>query len=288
MSTVRLEPVHRSLAGRTWSGVRRDPLLVLAACVCAVMVLVVLVGPLMAPYPPDQTDILAANQGASSAHWLGTDALGRDTTSRLLYGARPSLVAAGLVVVCSTALGTLLAIVAAWYGGWVDRTLMRVSNVLFAIPSILLAMVGVAIVGAGLVAPVIALSIVYSPYIARVGRSVALPERRKPYIEACQLAGFSKTRIWFFHLLPNMRGILVAQSTVALGFALMDLAAISFIGLDPQPPSADWGVMVSEGRSALLNGQPMQALTAGTVIVVCVVAAMVLGERLTARAKGAL
>ena len=288
MSTVRLEPVQRSLAGRTWSGVRRDPLLVLAACVCALMVLVVLVGPLLAPYPPDQTDILAANQGASSAHWLGTDALGRDTTSRLLCGARPSLVAAGLVVVCSTALGTLLAIVAAWYGGWVDRTLMRVSNVLFAIPSILLAMVGVAIVGAGIVAPVIALSIVYSPYIARVGRSVALPERRKPYIEACQLAGFSKTRIWFFHLLPNMRGILVAQSTVALGFALMDLAAISFIGLGVQPPSADWGVMVSEGRSALLNGQPMQALTAGTVIVVCVVAAMVLGERLTARAKGAL
>ena len=83
MSTVRLEPVQRSLAGRTWSGVRRDPLLVLAACVCALMVLVVLVGPLLAPYPPDQTDILAANQGASSAHWLGTDALGRDTTSRL-------------------------------------------------------------------------------------------------------------------------------------------------------------------------------------------------------------
>jgi peptide/nickel transport system permease protein len=287
VSTVGLEATEQSLANRSWSGAKREPLLVVAACVCGLILLVVLIGPLLAPYPPDQTDILAANQGSSAAHWLGTDAIGRDILSRLLYGARPSLIAAGLVVLLSTFLGTLLAIAAAWYGGWIDRTLMRVSNVLFAIPSVLLAMIGVAIVGAGITAPVLALAIVYSPYIARVGRSVALPERHKPYIEACQLAGFSRRRIWFFHLLPNMRGVLVAQATVGLGFALMDLAAISFIGLGVQPPAADWGVMVSEGRSALFNGYPMEALAAGSVIVVCVVATLVLGERLTARAKDA-
>jgi peptide/nickel transport system permease protein len=278
-------PVRQSLLMRVAWGVRRDPLLVLCSCICAVLVFVVLFGPLLAPYPPNQISILAVNQGVSGSHWLGTDDLGRDILSRLLYGARPSLVGAAFVVVFATSFGTFLAIVSVWYGGWVDRGIMRFANVLFAIPSILIAIVGVAILGPGLTAPVLALSVAYSPYFARIGRAAALPEREKPYIEACSLAGLSARRICFFHLLPNIGPIVLAQATINLGFALMDLAAISFIGLGVQLPGADWGVMISEGRSSLLNGHPMEALAAGTVIVVSVVAVMVLGERLAARAK---
>ena len=283
---VAVGPARQSFLMRVAWGVRRDPLLILCSCICIVLVFLVLIGPLLAPYPPNQINILAIDQGVSSSHWLGTDDLGRDILSRLLYGARPSLIGAALVVLFATSLGTFLAIASVWFGGWIDRGIMRFANVLFAIPSILIAIVGVAILGPGLTAPVIALSIAYSPYFARIGRAAALPEREKPYIEACSLAGFSARRISFsFHLLPNIGSIVLAQATINLGFALMDLAAISFIGLGVQLPAPDWGVMVSQGRDSLLNGHPMEAFAAGAAIVVSVVAVMVLGERIAARAK---
>ena len=285
MSDIVVGPQRRSLMGRLGSELRRDPLLAISGFVCVLMILMVLFGPLLAPYSPSQTDILAANQGVSIAHWLGTDELGRDILSRILYGARLSLIAAALVAVFAATFGTSLAIVAAWYGGRVDRTVMRFANVLFAIPSILIAIIGVAIIGPGLVAPVIALSIAYSPYFARIGRSVALPERNKPYVDSCLLVGFSGWRVCLYHLFPNMRPIVLAQVTITFGTAIIDLAAISFIGLGVQPPSADWGLMVSNGRAALLNGYPMQSLSAGVFIVVSVIATMVFGERLAQRAK---
>jgi peptide/nickel transport system permease protein len=280
-----LRQTRLSLGTRMSSALREDPILVVSAGVCAVLVLLVLFGPLLAPYSPSQTGILNTNQGWSTAHWLGTDSLGRDILSRLLYGARPSLIGAALVVVFGASFGTFMAIVSAWYGRWLDATVMRFANILFAVPSILVAIVAVAVFHPGLTAPVIALALAYSPYFARVGRAIALQERNKPYIEASLLAGFSTRRICFFHLLPSLRPILVAQATVAFGFALLDLAAISFIGLGVQPPAAEWGLMVSDGRAALLNGYPQAALSAGAMIVLTVVAFVVLGERLSARTK---
>lgn len=285
MSEVALQPARKPLGARITSELRQDPILVLAGCVFGLVVLVVLVGPLFAPYSPNQINILAANQGLSSSHWLGTDEVGRDILTRLLYGARPSVIGAALVTVFGALLGTFLAIVSVWFGGWLDGVLMRLVNVLFAIPSLLFAIVAVAIFGVGLTAPVIALAIAYSPYFARVGRSVALQERHKAYVDACLLAGFPSWRICLFHLFPNMRAIVLAQVTVNFGFALLDLAALSFIGLGVQPPAADWGLMVSTSRTALLDGHPEVTIFAGAMIVVSVVSSMVFGERLTARAK---
>jgi len=265
--------------------VREDPVLVISGCLCLALAALVFLGPVLAPQDPAQTNILATNQGISSAHWLGTDDLGRDILSRVLWGARASLVGAAVVAVLGALLGTAIAIISAWYGKWVDSTLMHFANILFAVPAVLIAIVAVAAFGAGLLAPVIALSIAYAPYYARVMRAVALQERTKPYIEANLLAGFTTRRIWLYHFLPNMRPILIAQVTVCYGFALLDLAAISFLGFGVQPPTPEWGRMVSEARTALLNGYPQAALAAGAMIVLAVVSFVVFGERLSARAK---
>jgi len=263
-----------------------DVIAVVAAGICAALVVAAIFAPLIAPHQPDAIDAAAINHGPSAGHLLGTDSLGRDVLSRLLYGARLSLLGPALVMLLSTTLGTAVAIAGTWFGGAFDRITARLLDILFAFPSILFAVLAVVAFGTGLIAPVIALSIAYTPYIARVIRSAAIHERQLPYVEACQLLGFSSWRTAVNHLLRNVRLLIVAQATITLGYALLDLAAISFIGLGVQPPTADWGVMVSEGDSALLNGYMSESLAAGAVIVLTVVAFNVLGERLAARSRG--
>lgn len=258
-----------------------DPLLITLLIVCALLALLAIFGPAIAPYPPDQTDILAASQGPSPEHWLGTDALGRDILSRLLVGARLSFAGPLLIVTVSTLAGTALALASAWHGGIIDTALSRSLNVIFAVPGILVAVIAVAIFGAGFWAPVLALAVVYIPYVARIVRSAAVEERRRAYVESLQLAGVSALRINVSHILPNVLPIVLAQATFGFGSALMDFGAISFLGLGVQPPTAEWGLMVAEGRSEMLGGDFWQSLSAGTLIVITVVAFNMLGERLT-------
>ena len=146
---------------------------------------------MIAPYSPDAGNILNANAPASAAHLLGTDAVGRDILSRLIYGARLSLLGPALIIAIATTAGVTLAISAVWIGGWYDLVVGRILDLLFAIPGLLVAIIAVAVLGAGLLAPVLALSLAYTPYIARVLRSVALRERHLAYIESCQLVGYS-------------------------------------------------------------------------------------------------
>jgi peptide/nickel transport system permease protein len=261
-----------------------DPIAVVCLSIICLVVLMALLAPLLSPYDPDAVDILSANQAPSSAHLLGTDSLGRDVWTRLLYGARLSLFGPAVVTIIATLVGTALAVWGAWREGWVDRLLVRVLDVLFAFPALLFGVLAVAVLGQGLLAPVLALSIAYIPYVARVIRSVAVRQRNLPYIEACQLMGYSSWRS-SFHLLKNIRLYVVAQATLTFGYALIDLAAISFIGLGVQPPTAEWGLMVSNGASSVLNGSPWESLSAGVMIIVTVVAFNVLGERIAARAE---
>lgn len=265
------------------SMVRRDLVLTLSGALCGLLILLALLGPLLAPYAPDQTDILAAGQAPSAEHLLGTDALGRDILSRLLAGARLSFAGPAIIVLAASVLGTALAIFSAWHGGWIDRAVARVLNVLFAVPGVLVAVLAAASFGTGFWAPVIALSLVYVPYVARVVRSAAVTERHRPYVEALQLAGMPAWRICTWHVLRNVAPLVVAQATLAFGTALMDFGAISFLGLGVQPPQAEWGVMVNDGRSELLGGAIQQSVCAGLCIVLAVVAFNILGERLSAR-----
>jgi peptide/nickel transport system permease protein len=282
MSTTTLKRVHS-----TPRPFRRplgdDPLFVVLSVVCGILALLAVFGPLLAPYPPAQTDILAAGQGPSGAHLLGTDSLGRDILSRLLAGARLSFAGPGIIVLVSSVLGTAVAVTSAWIGGAFDSAVKRVLNVVFAVPGILVAVLAVALFGRGFTALVIALSLIYTPYVARVVRSVAATERRRPYIEALQLAGLSGWRICTRHILRNVLPIVLAQATIGFGSALMDFGAMSFLGLGVQPPSAEWGLMVSDGRSEILDGALQQSLWAGSMIVVTVVCFNILGARISSK-----
>ncbi|MEU9448893.1 ABC transporter permease [Streptomyces sp. NPDC048277] len=284
MTTLALPAGRAARIGRS---VRRaDPVLLSAAVICSVLVLLALVGPLLAPYPPSEADLLAASQGPGADHLLGTDSLGRDILSRILHGARLSFMGPGLIVVLSLALGTGLGIAAAWRGGLVDSLLSKVFNVVFALPGILVAIVAGAVSGGGFWAPVLALSLVYTPYVARVVRSSAVTERNMAYVEACELAGMSAWRICAHHILRNLLPIVLAQATISFGSALMDFGAASYLGVGIQPPQAEWGLMVSEGQAELLDGAMQQSLSAGLMILISVVAFNTLGERLGSRAGG--
>ncbi len=260
-----------------------DPVILAAGAFIGVLVLVAILAPWIAPYNPNAATILAANQGVSAAHWLGTDPTGRDLLSRLIWGARLSLLGPALIVLIATALGTVLAIASAWIGGLFDQLVSRVMDLLFAFPGLVLAMIAVAMFGKGLVAPVVALSIAYTPYITRVLRSAASRERSLPYVAACYVGGVSARSICSRHLLPNVFPLLLTQSTISFGSALVTLAAVSYLGLGIQPPTATWGFMVSTGQSSILAGHPAESLEAGILIVVTVVAFNLLGDRLAGR-----
>ena len=260
-----------------------EPLVYVLSAILGLIVLAALFAPWLAPYPPNQGNILAANLGPSAAHWLGTDQVGRDILSRLLYGARLSLLGPTMIIVFATVLAVALAISSVWIGGWYDQAVARLLDTMFAFPGLLLAILAVAMIGPGLVAPVIALTIAYTPYIARIVRTVALRERRLAYVESCQVVGLSGWQICLRHLIPNVSPIVLAQATIAFGSALVDLAAISYLGLGVQPPQAEWGLMVSDGQAALLNGSPWESLSACVMIIIVVLCVNILGERIALR-----
>ncbi len=259
-------------------------LIVLGACVLLILCAAVF-APWISPYPPDQTNILNTNAAPGTSHLLGTDGLGRDILSRLLFGARLSLLGPALIILFATVAGVTLAISSVWIGGWYDVAVSRLLDLLFAIPGLLVAILAVAVIGPGLLAPVVALSLAYTPYIARVLRSVALRERHLAYIESSRLIGFSGWTICTRQLLPNVTSLIRAQATIAFGAALVDLAAVSYLGLGVQPPTSEWGIMVADGQSSLLNGYPLESVTAGVMIVIVVVLVNLLGERFAARAE---
>ncbi len=191
-----------------------------------------------------------------------------------------------IVVAVSITLGAAIAIAAAWRGGRFDTIVSSALDIAFAFPGILLAILAAAVFGAGLFAAVLVLSLAYTPYIARVVRGSALQERSKPYIAALEVQGMSAWRICARHLLPNVSGVVVAQGTTLFGYAMVDLAAISFIGLGVQPPAADWGVMIFENRQGLAIGKPWPAVLSGLCLVGVVIAFNILGERLARRDTG--
>lgn len=251
--------------------------------VIGILALAALLAPLLAPHDPNAVDLSGAYQGSSGSHLLGTDASGRDLLSRLIYGGRSALLGPLMVVLISTILGTSLALAAVWFGGWFDQVVVRFVDAVFAFPGLLIAILAAALFGSGLKAAVIALAIAYVPYIARIVRSAALRERSLPYVAALRVQGVHGLQINLRHILPNVSGLIVANATLAFGFALMDLAGLSFIGLGVQPPNADWGAMVGSGVTGVLQQQPQEALFASLLIVLTVGAVNTLGDRLNER-----
>lgn len=256
------------------------PVGIASAVVIALAAFVACFGVLIAPYNPTVGNLTNAWVGPSASHLLGFDVDGRDVLSRLLAGTWTSMLGPLFVVGICIAAGTAIAIFAAWRGGAVDTFLSSGMDIVFAFPGILLAIVAAAVFGAGLTAASIALAIAYTPYVARVLRGAALRERNREYVAALEVQGVSSFRICLRHILPNIAPLIVAQATILFGYAMVTLAAISYLGLGVQPPAPNWGVMVSENQQGILTGAPFPALAAGICIVVVVIAFNLLGERL--------
>jgi len=256
-----------------------------ALAILGLMVVTATIGPLLVSADPNSISLAKAFVVPSPGHPLGFDGQGRDLLARLVYGARPAILGPLFVVVVSTISGVALAIAAAWLGGRFDAIASRFIDAMFAFPGLLLAILAVSLFGSGLVAAGIALSIAYTPYVARIVRSAALRERSLPYVSALTVQGFRGVTIAIRHLLPNLSGLIVACATLSFGYALIDLAALSFIGLGVQPPNPDWGVMVASGMPGILQGFPQESLYASACVVLTVGAVNYLGDRFTARAE---
>lgn len=260
---------------------KRDATFIVALIAFALIVLIALLGSWIAPYPADELYVGPVNGAPSLAHPFGTDDVGRDILSRVLVGAQASVFAPIVVVVLSTLLGLTLAVTAAWYGGWVSGALARVVDVIFAIPGLVLAVLAVAMFGKGLVAPIVALSIAYVPVVARLTQTAASRELGKPYFAALRVQGVSSLAMLVRHLLPALIPLVAAQMAVGFGYAMLDLAAISFLGLGQQPPAPDWGSMIAAGQAGILAGAPEQSLFPAIFVVVTVLAVGVIGARVT-------
>ena len=260
---------------------RRSRLGMAAAMVAAGFVLAALLAPWLTPYADagrGVPDLPIRLQGPSWSHWLGTDDLGRDMLARLLFGARTALVVAFGVVVLSVVIGVVIGAVAGYFGRWVDEALMRVTDTFLAFPPLLLAVLVAAALGASLRNTVIAIAVSWWPWYARLVRSQVLSLRERPYIKALRAIGVPHRRIIALHAVPNALAPVWVQATADLGAAVLTAAGLSFVGLGPRPPTADWGTMIAEGRQYVLSGQWWIAGFAGAAIVVVAMAFNLAGD----------
>ncbi|MFG2626857.1 ABC transporter permease [Streptomyces sp. NPDC048473] len=256
---------------------RRPVGVVIAGGTLVMVVLAALLAPLLAPYAPDAIDLSASLAGTGPEHLLGTDSSGQDLLSRVLYGARTSLVAPILLLAIAAVLGVTLGTLAAWRGGWVDTVVSRLTDVMYAFPGLLFTVLIIAVFGAGMTTSVLALGLAYTPTVAKYTRSVALSECRKPYIDAYSVQGMGGARICARYLVPNLGRSIIGYLVVLFGEALMSLATLSYLGFGAQPPSSDWGLMVQEGQAAVVQGALLPALVPGVAIALVVVSFNVVG-----------
>lgn len=246
----------------------------------AVVILGAILAPLIAPYDPQSIDLANVHVGPSSVHFLGTDEAGRDTLSRLIWGARTGMLGPLIVILISLIIGMPLGLVAARIGGILDALISRVNDLVLAFPVLLLAILAVSLYGAGFLTAVIALGLAYIPSVARLTRALTITEQNREYVNAYRVLGFTGPRVYGRHILPNIAVVLLAHAVVQFGYALADLAALSYLGFGVQPPGSDWGLMVNEGQQDLLQGSPWESVFSAVTIVLAVLAVNVVGLRL--------
>ncbi|KXF49076.1 ABC transporter permease [Rhodococcus sp. SC4] len=249
----------------------------------ALVILVALAAPWVAPYPPDAIDFDAIWEGPSTAHPLGTDQLGRDLLSRIIFGARASLLGPLVLLIIATALGVAIGTVAAWKGGWVDTLLARITDVMFAFPGLLFVVLMIAVFGKGPFTAVIALGLAFAPVIAKFTRSIALSELSRPYIDAYRVQGVGAVTVCVRYVIPNLAPALLGYLVVLFGEGLMGLATLSYLGFGSQPPSSEWGLMVQEGQDGILLGFFWPTAVPGIAIAAVVVAVNIIGVRIADR-----
>ncbi|MGH7264078.1 MAG: ABC transporter permease [Candidatus Rokuibacteriota bacterium] len=258
--------------------VRRTPAAVFGAATVGMVVLVALAAPWLAPYDP-VAQIATPLLPPGGEHLAGTDEFGRDELSRLIHGARISLYVGGLAVLIALGIGATSGVLAGYHGGWVDDATMRVMDVLLSLPALVLAIAITAVLGPTLTNAMVAIGIVYAPTFARVARGPTLAVVQVPYIEAARAIGCAHGTIVFRHVLPNVAAPILVQTTVSLSTAILTEAALSFLGVGTQPPTASWGLMLSAARQYMLI-DPWIAVLPGCAIAVTVLGFNLLGDGL--------
>ena len=257
---------------------RRKPALAGLAVIVALLVLAAL-APLISPYDPNAQDLAASIQGPSGSHWLGTDQLGRDMATRLMYGTRISLLIGVLAVLIGLVVGVPLGMIAGYYGGWADLAISRFADMMFAFTSILLALTLVAVLGVSLQNVIIAVGISVVPVIIRLVRSSVLSLREEPYVEAARALGASNLRIITRHVFRNSLTPVLVHGTLSIGVSILLAAGLGFLGLGVQSPTAEWGTMLGEGRQFIFSA-PHLTTFPGIAIFLAILAFNLLGDGL--------
>lgn len=251
--------------------------LIVFAGLAAALLLITIFAKYICPYDPYAQDLTQAMQPPSAAHLMGTDTYGRDMLSRVLIGAQTSISSTFALVAIITVFGTVVGIFCGYYGGIVDSVMMRISDVCLAFPGLVFAMAVAAILDGGVRNAVIALALISWPKYSRIARGQTLSIKNLPYMQASQLAGDSVLQMIFRHVLPNIAGPILVTSMLDIGTMMMEIAGLSFLGLGAQPPVAEWGSMMSSGRS-MLQTYPWIVLSPGLAIFVSVVIFNLLGD----------
>ena len=251
--------------------------LIVFAGLAAALLLITIFAKYICPYDPYAQDLTQAMQPPSAAHLMGTDTYGRDMLSRVLIGAQTSISSTFALVAIITVFGTVVGNFCGYYGGIVDSVMMRISDVCLAFPGLVFAMAVAAILDGGVRNAVIALALISWPKYSRIARGQTLSIKNLPYMQASQLAGDSVLQMIFRHVLPNIAGPILVTSMLDIGTMMMEIAGLSFLGLGAQPPVAEWGSMMSSGRS-MLQTYPWIVLSPGLAIFVSVVIFNLLGD----------
>jgi ABC-type dipeptide/oligopeptide/nickel transport system permease subunit len=290
VSVAELESVEVSIdaAGgglwrEAWFRLRRNPGAIVGAAFVMVFVFVGIFAPLLAPYDPRETHlelVPTCCPGPSSAHWFGVDQLGRDELSRIIYGARPSLVIGVVAVAVGLSAGLVLGAIAGYIGGFIDSIVMRLMDIMLAIPSLLLAIGLVAVLGQGLWQIMVAVGVTNIPIFARLLRGSILAQKENDFVLAARAVGVPRRQILVSHILPNAISPVIVQGTLALATAIIDVAGLEFLGLGPQDPSRpEWGQMLTDTNEYLQNA-PFLAIIPGLAIVVSALGFNLIGDGL--------
>lgn len=277
--------VRWAMIAEFWYYFRQNRGAVMGLVVFTVILLVAIFAPLVAPHSPTE-QVRGAflrppawQQGGSWEYILGTDAVGRDVLSRLIYGARYSLFIGLVVVTISVTLGVLVGLIAGFFRGAIDTFIMRIMDIILAFPSLLLALVLVAILGPGLMNAMIAIALVLQPHFVRLTRAAVMTEANKDYVTAAKVAGASRLRLMFRTILPNCTAPLIVQGTLSFSNAILDAAALGFLGMGAQPPTPEWGTMLAEAREFIMRAWWVVTFP-GLAILITVLAVNLMGDGL--------
>ncbi|MFH8132815.1 ABC transporter permease [Pantoea osteomyelitidis] len=245
---------------------RRVTSLAVGLTLVGILIVLALFAPLLAPWDPNAQTMSSRLLPPSALHWFGTDGFGRDLLSRVIYGARPTLLLVSLILILTIPVGLLIGIAAGYLGGWTERVLMRITDIFLSLPNLVIALALVAILGPGLLNGALALALTSWPPFARQARAETLALRRSDYLAAARMQGITGLRLMFGHILPLCMPTAVVRAALSLGGIILSAAGLGFLGMGVQPPTAEWGSMVAEGSKVIFDQWWVAAAPGGAIL----------------------